>query len=302
MHVINHASDLFHLAGLVLMLFLQVYPAHSQDFSYKEQKELSGFDDYVLMSGFSPFRNYFAVTVGDNHILIYNKNWDLTYEHKGNPESRAGVFAFSPDEQFMVFTKYKYENDIAVVRLDDMKVTQVLTEPKGWINDVKLSADGQWLAACCQDKFIHVWRWNGKMYDYKFKVTDHTRETSAVAFNTGGTLMATGGNDYKINLYRISDEACRLLQTFPLEEYYSDIAFHPNKELFVVGGRQRLRFYHKQGNEFRIKEELDVDVNHRISFSPDGKFLAVGISNTLHIFQEKDGSFVEADMIYRHYQ
>ena len=300
MRIINHTSDLFHLAGLALMLSLQVYPAHSQDFSYKEQKELSGFDDYVLMSGFSPFRNYFAVTVGDNHILIYDRNWNITYEHKGNPESRAGVFVFSPDEQFMVFTKYKYENDIAIVRLADMKVIQVLNEPKGWINDVKLSADGIWMAACCQDKLIHVWRWNDKMYDYKYKLTDHTRETSAVAFNAGGTLMATGGNDYKINLYRISDEACNLLQKFSLDEYYSDIAFHPEKELFVVGGRQRLRFYHKQGAEFRMKEDLDVDVNHRISFSPDGKYLAAGVSNTLHIFKEKNGSFIEADMIYRH--
>jgi len=282
------------------ILILQGNLLHSQDFTYKEQKEFSGFDDYVLMSGYSPFRNYFAITVGDNHILVYDRNWNLAYEHMGNPESRAGVFVFSPDEQFLVFTKYKYENDIAVVRLADMKVHQVLNEPKGWINDVKLSSNGKWLAACCQDKMIHVWRWDGKMYDYKYKVTDHTRETSAVAFDAGSTLMATGGNDYKINLYRISDETCTLLQTFSLEEYYSDLAFHPEKELLVVGGRQRLRFYHKQGAEYRVKEDLDVDVNHRISFSPDGKYLAAGVSNTLQIFQEKDGSFVEADMIYRH--
>lgn len=300
MRILKYASGFFRIILLIVILVLPGNSGFSQDFSYKEQKEFAGFDDYVLMSGFSPFRNYFAIAVGDNQMLIYDKNWDLVYEHRGNPESRAGVFVFSPDEQFMVFTKYKYENDIAVVRLADLKVTQVLNEPKGWVNDIKLSPDGKWLAACCQDKLIHVWRWNGKIYDYKFKVTDHTRETSAVAFNAGSTLMATGGNDYKINLYRITDEACTLLQTFSMDEYYSDIAFHPVKELFVVGGRQRMRFYHKHGNEFRVKEDLDFDVNHRISFSADGKYMAAGISNTLHIFKEQDGSFVSADMIYRH--
>ncbi len=300
MRIFLHASDLFCIFLLFFILIQWEYSAYSQDFTYKEQKEFSGFDDYVLMSGFSPFRNYFAVTVGNNRILIYDRNWAVTYEHKGNPESRAGVFVFSPDEQYMVFTKYKYENDIAVIRLADMKVIQVLNEPKGWINDVKLSADGKWLAACCQDKLIHVWSWDGKMYEYKYTVTDHTRETSAVAFNAGSTLMATGGNDYKINLYRISEEVCTLLQTFSLDEYYSDIAFHPEKELLVVGGRQRLRFYHKQGAEFIMKEDLDIDVNHRISFSPDGKYLAAGVSNTLQIFQEENGSFIKADMIYRH--
>ncbi|MBN2214336.1 MAG: caspase family protein [Bacteroidales bacterium] len=300
MHLFNHASAFSRFLLPVFISLLQTYPVYLQEFTYKEQKEFAGFEDYVLMSGFSTFRNYFAVTVGNNHILIYDRNWNVTYEHKGNPDARAGVFVFSPDEQYMVFTKYKYENDIAVVRLADMKVIQVLNEPKGWINDVKLSDDGKWMAACCQDKLIHVWKWDGKVYHYKYRITDHSRETSAVAFNTGGTLMVTGGNDYKINLYRISDETCTLLQTFTLDEYYSDIAFHPEKELFVVGGRQRLRFYHKQGAEFRMKEDLDFDVNHRISFSPDGKYLAAGISNTLHIFQEKNGSYVEADMIYRH--
>ncbi len=300
MRILTHAFDLFRFLLPAFMLALQGHSGFSQDFSYQEQKEFAGFKDYVLMSGFSPFRNFFAITVGDNRIMIYDRNWNLAFEHRGNPESRAGVFAFSPDEQYLVFTKYKYENDIAVVRLADFKVTQVLHEPKGWINDIKLSADGKWLGACCQDKLIHVWRWDGRTYIYKYKVTDHARESSAVAFNTAGNLMVTGGNDYKINLYRISDEACTRLQTFSLDEYYSDIAFHPEKELFVVGGRQRLRFYHKQGAEFRMKEDLDYDVNHRISFSPDGRYLAAGVSNTLHIFQEKNGSYVSADMIYRH--
>jgi hypothetical protein len=299
-HMLCPASFSIRSLVLAFILLFQGYSVHSQDFSYKEQRELSDFDDYVLMSGFSPFRNYFAVTVGDNHMMIYDKNWNLIYNHQGNPESRAGVFAFSPDEQFIVFSKYKYENDIAVIRLADLKIIQVLTEPKGWINDIRLSANGKWLAACCQDKFIHVWRWDGKMFGFKYKVSDHIRETSAVAFNAGSTLMVTGGNDYKINLYQISDETCKLLQTFTLNEYYSDIAFHPQKELFVVGTRQRLRTYQRQGAEFRMKDEWEVDVNHSISFSPDGVFLVFGESKTLNIWQEKDGSYVRTDMIYRH--
>ncbi|HJX71582.1 MAG TPA: caspase family protein [Bacteroidales bacterium] len=290
----------YGLLSLSLILILQVFSAHSQDFYYKEQKELSDFDDYVLMSGFSPFRNYFAVTAGDNLLRLYDKNWNVIYEHRGNPDSRAGIFEFSPDEQFMVFSKYKYENDIAVIRLADLKVIQVLTEPKGWVKDLRLSADGKWLAACCQDKLIHVWRWDGKRYSYKYKLTDHTRETSAVDFNANTTLMVTGGDDYKINLYQISDQDCKLIQTFGLEEYFSDIVFHPKKEMFVVGTRERLMSYQKQGAGFEIKQDIELDVSNKISFSPDGRYLVLGVHGTLNIFHDNNGSYTQIDMIYRH--
>ena len=48
---------------------------YAQDFSYKEKKELKGYPEYILDAKFSPFRNYFALTIGNNTIEIYNKDW-----------------------------------------------------------------------------------------------------------------------------------------------------------------------------------------------------------------------------------
>ncbi|MBN2611304.1 MAG: caspase family protein, partial [Bacteroidales bacterium] len=284
----------------LIILILMVQSSRSQSFTYKEQKELSRFDDFVMMAGYSPFRNYFAVTTGNNLLTIYNKNWEVLLEHKGNPESRAGLFAFSPDEQILAYAKYKYMNDIAIYRLPDLKVVQVLTDPKGWTYDIKISPDGKWLAACSQDKLVHIWQWDGKKYDLKYKLTDHTREVIAIDFNAASTLLLSGGNDNKICLYRISTEECKKLQEFEIKEYLKDVVFHPVKDMFIAGTAQKLHLFARQGPQFHLKTSTETGVNNKISFSPDGSYLVLGSHNSLEILKETEDSYSRYDEIYRH--
>ena len=111
---------------LTLLLLIIVFQVSAQEFSYKEKKELKGYHDYIMQAGFSPFRNYFAITIGNNTIEIYDKDWNKIYSHQGNPKSVGGHFAFSPDEKYLAYAKYKSDNDIAIIRLEDKKVIQIL--------------------------------------------------------------------------------------------------------------------------------------------------------------------------------
>ena len=57
----------------IILVFLTIN-SFSQEFAYKEKKELVGYPDYVMDAKFSQFRNYFAITIGNNTIEIYNKD------------------------------------------------------------------------------------------------------------------------------------------------------------------------------------------------------------------------------------
>ncbi len=82
----------------------------------KESKEFSNLGEYVRQAQFSPYRNYFAFTIGDNTVRVYDRDWEKVFEHQGNPKAVGGVFAFSPDEKYMVYGRYKGFNDIAIIR------------------------------------------------------------------------------------------------------------------------------------------------------------------------------------------
>ena len=67
----------------------------SMDFSYKEKKELKPYSDYVMQAEYSPFRNYFAITIGDNSIEIYDKNWNKIFI-QAIPTHAEDTFHFHP--------------------------------------------------------------------------------------------------------------------------------------------------------------------------------------------------------------
>jgi len=116
---------------LITIVFVIIFlPGITQDFSYKEKKELKAYPDYVMESKFSPFRNYFAVAIGNNTLEIYDKDWNKIFSHQGNPKSVGGFIAFSPDEKYLAYAKYKSDNDIAIIRLEDQKVIQVFLVEK----------------------------------------------------------------------------------------------------------------------------------------------------------------------------
>ena len=153
---------------IVLFIVIQAY---SQEFTYKEKKELKGYSEYIMQSEFSPFRNYFAITIGNNTIEIYDKDWNKIFSHQGNPKSVGGYFSFSPDEKYLAYAKYKSDNDIAIIRLEDRKVIQVMNGHSYYINQVKFSHDGKFLTSSSSDKSVCLWKWKNDQLELHQKFT-----------------------------------------------------------------------------------------------------------------------------------
>jgi len=149
---------------LSILWALALTPSWSQEMGLKVNKEFGNLGGYVGDAEFSPFRNYFAYSLGNNTLRIYDRNWEVIFEHQGNPEAGSGNFAFSPDEKYLAYGRYRGKNDIAIIRLDDMKVVQVLNQHSFFINYLQFSHDGKWLSSCSHDGQMILWRNSDDLY------------------------------------------------------------------------------------------------------------------------------------------
>ena len=140
----------------LLLLFLPLFLS-GQQFSFKEKKELKSVDSYPCFAEFSPFRKYFAIAWSDNRVEIYDKNWKRIYNYKGDPDTGPAKISFSPDEEYLAFSRYKSQNDIALIRLSDLKIIQVLTGHSDKIYELTFSRGGKFLASSGKDETVRIW-------------------------------------------------------------------------------------------------------------------------------------------------
>ena len=182
---------LLKIVFIQLPAFVFMLPCFSQEFTYKEKKELANFPEYTMQAGYSPYRNYFVVCIGNNTVEIYDKNWKKVYTHQGNPKAVGGHYAFSPDEKYLACAKYKSNSDIAIIRLADMKVTQVLLGHNDHISKLTFSNNGKYLASCSSDNTVRTWQWEGDELVPMQVFTEHNESVEGVSFSYDDRFLAS---------------------------------------------------------------------------------------------------------------
>jgi len=78
---------------------------------------------------------------------LYDRTREPIFSHQGNRESFGVIVSFSPDERSLVYGRYKGGNDIAIIRLSDLKVIQILKGHSSWINDPEFSNSDDYLVS-----------------------------------------------------------------------------------------------------------------------------------------------------------
>lgn len=285
---------------IAILLFLTNTQINAQEFTYKEKKELKAYPDYIMDCKFSPFRNYFALTVGNNTIEIYNKGWKKIYSYQGNPKSVGGHISFSPDEKYLAYAKYKSDNDIAIIRLKDPKVIQVLNGHSSFINKVEFSHNGKYLASASSDKTVCLWKWNNEQLNLfqKFLYED---AVMGISFNYNDEYLLAGGYDKKISLYKNINEKYILNDTIPNLKYWLyDLSFHPSKNEFVASSQYEVRRYNLKNRKISFTDSLKIRVNRSIKYNSTGEYLVFGKNQDLVILKMTSDEMIEFETIYRH--
>jgi hypothetical protein len=285
---------------ITFFLVLFVYHTNAQEFSYNEKKELKSFPDYIMQSGFSPFRNYFAITIGNNTIEVYDKDWNKIFSHQGNPKSVGGYFSFSPDEKYLAYAKYKSDNDIAIIRLEDRKVIQVLNGHSYFINQVEFSHNGKFLTSASSDKSVCIWKWNNDQLIIHQKFTFKDVMNSA-SFNYNDEFLIAVGNNKMISTYKYDNDEFLICDSIPdLKYWLNDVSFHPFKNEVVISSNYELRRYDLEKQKLVFRDSLKVRVNGAVEYNSTGDYLVFGKNNDLVIAKVTSDDIFEFENIYRH--
>ncbi|MEN8158023.1 MAG: WD40 repeat domain-containing protein, partial [Bacteroidota bacterium] len=291
------------LSSAVFFALITTCFVPAQEMGLKESKEFSNLGDYVKQAGFSPYRNFFAFTIGDNTLRVYDRDWEQVFGHQGNPKALGGVFAFSPDEKQMAYGRYKGFNDIAIIRLADMKVTQVLSRHTNYINHLEFSNDGNLLVSTSTDKQAIIW----EMKQEKFTPVNTFDEFESTlyesSFSSDDRFLVTGDARGHVLVLERTNRGYERFQKFQYRKYgVHSVTFRPGSYEFVTGSRYGLRRYRLVNEEFVLTDSVKkgAAVEFPVHFSPDGQFLAIGNHHTAVIFNVGEDSIHPIDFVYRH--
>lgn len=287
----------------ILIFFTLMADLLSQPISYSEHKEDRLQDTYYYQAGYSPFMNYFAYTSGNCQLHLFNRDKEKIFETKSNPENLQGKFVFSPDETYLIFTKYKSKNDIAVYDLQEKLVVQTLLKHKYQVADLVYAPDGSYFLSAGDDKTINRWVLKNGAFMLAQSIEAHDRQITRLAINNDGTYAVSISSDKTAKIWSINKNGLSLHQTLDgFNLYLRDICFHPEKDYLYIASSEKIFIYEFKGDKYSLKDELNgYKAIYDLEFSPKGEVLVVTDRNTIHILEiENNGELKEKNSIYRH--
>ncbi len=245
---------------------------------------------------FSLKGNYFALTVEDNTVELYDKNFNKLWSHKGNSSNYAGTVSFSPDEKFMAFSRYKTSNDIAILRLSDMKIIKTFSDHSHLVFSVCFSPDGKFFASGSRDNTIKIYKKNEDNFELLKTISEHSDWVRSVCFSPDGKFLASGSDDKTVKIYKKNGDNFELLKT--ISEHTNlifSVCFSPDSKFLASGSSDNtVKIYKKNNDNFGLLKTISDHTNfiYSVCFSPDGKFLASGSwDKTVKIYKKNNDNF-----------
>ncbi|TFH27190.1 MAG: hypothetical protein E4H10_04675 [Bacteroidia bacterium] len=288
---------------LVTMVLLGTWQtSYSQEMGLTISREFNKLGAVVVQAEFSPFRSYFVYSLGNNTARIFDRNWEIVWEHQGNPESYGGAFAFSPDENYLALGKYRGANDIAIIRLKDMKVVQVLGNHQYWINDLEFSHDGRFLVSVAGDEKMNIWELSLETFQLaqNFEFENEMRETS---FSFDDKYLVACDIYGNTSLFKAGESGFGPVQEARLTKgNVTDLAFHPTNYTLLMGTSGDLRRYNLRNDLLSFTDSIEVrsGTTGSVLFSPDGQYVSYCGPNRAVIARLDKGSIQPVDYVFRH--
>lgn len=164
------------------------------------------------------------------------------------------------------------------------------------INTVSFDESGEWLSfGCSNSGQLLVWEWRSESYILKQQSHSSSHGMNCFAYNSDGSLGATGGDDSKIKLWDMSSGFC--IATF--EDHSSTITaleFSSNQVLFSASLDGTIRAY----DLIRFRNFRTFSAPKSVQFSslaiePSGEILVGGGNDSFEIYmwEVRSGKIIE---------
>jgi WD40 repeat protein len=216
--------------------------------------------------------------------FIALKSGQVQQEYQG-AEAALYALALSPDEQ-----KLAAVGEQGTVLLFEVKTGALFQRfsehhENNTIRSVVFHPQGKWLATAGDDKQIILWSLDGKLI--RKWLTDS--ETWALAIDTTGNLLASGGTDNIITMRNLSTNQERTWKGH--QDAIAGLAFSPNGELLASASYDKTaRLWRVNDGKELYQLSAHVDKVQQVVFSPDGKLLATGSDDeTINLWQVETG-------------
>ena len=176
----------------------------------------------------------YAVTGNyDAMIRLIRLSDGLTVREFAGHDGTVWHVAFSPDGNKIV----SGGND-AIVNVWDVGSGALLQKLKGHeriVWSVKFSPDGNAIASASFDFTVKLWN----VADGKLLWDNHEHKETVVdlAFSHNGAMLATVSDDKTIKVWKLADRS--LLRTMKVPEHVQAVAFSPDDQLLMSGGRDK---------------------------------------------------------------
>jgi len=236
--------------------------------------------------------------------FLSRETWDILEEAGCRVDRETGVTRIPAEvvEHYLALGKYRGANDIAIIRLKDKKVVQVLGSHQYWINDLEFSHDGNFLVAVAGDEKMSSWRLDQETFQLSQEFS-FDNEMKEISISFDDTYLAACDIYGNTSLFKAGVSGFEVIQESRLtRNNVGDLAFHPGSHTLLVATSGDLRRYRIERDQLRFTDSLKVSTgtSGSVMFSPDGRYASFCRSNSAVIARLDQGTITPVDHVFRH--